>query len=51
MKNIARALATTALIGFALLTAGGVAQAQSGPTTDWPFAPAVSAPASDIGWP
>lgn len=51
MKNIARALATTALVGFAVLTAGGIAQAKSGPNTDWPLAPAASAPASDIGWP
>jgi hypothetical protein len=50
MKNIARALATTALVGFAVLTAGGIAQAQSGPNTDWPFTAAASAPASDISW-
>ncbi|MEV6954780.1 hypothetical protein [Streptomyces sp. NPDC051183] len=51
MKNIARVFATTALVGFAVLTAGGVAQADGGPGTDWPVAPASATPGPGTDWP
>ncbi|MFG2877467.1 hypothetical protein ACGFYU_21145 [Streptomyces sp. NPDC048337] len=57
MKNIARLVATAALAAAAVLTAGGVAQADGG-NIDWPVAPAsTAAPAAgapataQIDWP
>ncbi|MFJ6797991.1 hypothetical protein [Streptomyces sp. NPDC091268] len=51
MKNIARVFATTALVGAAVLTAGGIAQADSGPNTDWPFAAAAAPSGPGTDWP
>ncbi|MEV8536834.1 hypothetical protein [Streptomyces sp. NPDC051211] len=62
MKNIARIVATAALVGAAVLTAGGVASADDAPQIGWPVAPptapavpgadpAVADSTNDIGWP
>lgn len=62
MKNIARLVATAALVGAAVLTAGGAASADEAPKIGWPVAPptapvapgtapAAGAATNDIGWP
>ncbi|MET9324308.1 hypothetical protein ABZX75_29710 [Streptomyces sp. NPDC003038] len=56
MKNIARLVATAALLGAAVLTVGGAAHADGG-DIDWPAAPAPAAApapgqsAEQIDWP
>lgn len=50
MKNIARTIATTALLGIGVLTAGGVAHA-AGPGSDWPVPPAASLNGTNTDWP
>ncbi|MET9958571.1 hypothetical protein ABZ128_05695 [Streptomyces sp. NPDC006326] len=52
MKTIARVVATAALVSAAVLTAGGVAQADGG-QIDWPVAPGTSAAPAGAGidWP
>ncbi|MFJ7208324.1 hypothetical protein ACIQWR_32945 [Streptomyces sp. NPDC098789] len=57
MKNIARLIATAALAAAALLTAGGIANADGGDGIGWPVAPPTGVTAvadggsENIGWP
>ncbi|WP_330335495.1 hypothetical protein OHS33_38080 (plasmid) [Streptomyces sp. NBC_00536] len=54
MKNIARLIATATLVGAAVLTAGGVANADGGTDIGWPVAPPTApapTPTPNIGWP
>ncbi|MET9697440.1 hypothetical protein ABZY31_10995 [Streptomyces sp. NPDC006529] len=57
MKNIARLIASAALVSAAVLTVGGVAHADGGTDIGWPVAPptgvtaVTDGAATDIGWP